>query len=168
MRRIDGAENVEDNDVPGRLELTLILDERAVRQAGTNPGTVARLLRLHMDGEIVGFTRHAGEKVELRVRGPRRVVQDINTVLDDPIVLPGGGTTTFLALTDTSVGRSSGTIRRYNYRRSITVEADLNALLVNTLAANNIINSEWQKIRIKYPTTDLDFSRRLRRYSGEP
>ena len=117
VRRIDGAENVEDNDVPGRLELTLNLDERAVRQAGTNPGTVARLLRLHMDGEIVGFTRHEGEKVELRVRGPRRVVQDINTVLDDPIVLPGGGTTNFLALTDTSVGRSSGTIRRYNYRR---------------------------------------------------
>jgi multidrug efflux pump subunit AcrB len=158
VRRIDGAENVEDNDVPGRLELTLNLDERAVRQAGTNPGTVARLLRLHMDGEIVGFTRHEGEKVELRVRGPRRVVQDINTVLDDPIVLPGGGTTNFLALTDTSVGRSSGTIRRYNYRRSITVEADLNALLVNTLAANNIINSEWQKIRSQYPATDLDFS----------
>lgn len=158
VRRIDGAENVEDNDVPGRLELTLNLDERAVRQAGTNPGTIARLLRLHMDGEIVGFTRHGGEKVELRVRGPRRVVQDISTVLDDPFVLPSGATTTFRALTDTSVGRSSGTIRRYNYRRSITVAADLNSLLVNTLVANNFIKSEWQKIRSQYPTTDLDFS----------
>jgi multidrug efflux pump subunit AcrB len=155
---IDGAENVEDNDVPGRLELTLNLDERAVRQAGTDPGTVARLMRLHMDGEIVAFTRHAGEKVELRVRGPRRVVQDINTVLDDPIVLPSGATTTFGALTETSVGRSSGTIRRYNYRRSITVEADLNALLANTVVANNIIRSEWERIRWRYPKTDLDFS----------
>ena len=155
---IDGADNVEDNDVPGRLELTLNLDERAVRQAGTNPGTVARLMRLHMDGEIVAFTRHGGEKVELRIRGPRRVVQDINTVLNDPIVLPSGGTTTFRALTETSVGRSSGTIRRYNYRRSITVEADLNAMLINTVAANNIIKSEWEKIRTQYPLTDLDFS----------
>ena len=158
VKQIDGAANVEDNDVPGRLELTLNLDERAVRQAGTNPGAVARLLRLHMDGEIVAFTRHEGEKVELRVRGPRRVVQDINTILDDPIVLPSGATTTFRALTDTSVGRSSGTIRRYNYRRAITVEADLNALLVNTVAANNIIKAEWDKIRTQYPMTDLDFS----------
>jgi len=155
---IEGSDNVEDNDVPGRPELTLNLDERAVRQAGTNPGAVARLLRLHMDGEIVAFTRHEGEKVELRVRGPRRVLQDINTVLDDPIVLPGGATTTFRALTDTTIGHSSGTIRRYNYRRSITVEADLNALLVNTVAANNIIKEEWEKIRSQFPATDLDFS----------
>jgi multidrug efflux pump subunit AcrB len=158
VSRIEGSENVEDNDVAGRLELTLNLDERAVRQAGTDPGTVARLLRLHMDGEIVAFTRHEGEKVELRVRGPRRVVQDVNTVLDDPIVLPGGATTTFRALTDTSVGRGSGTIRRYNYRRSITVEADLDALLVNTVTANNIIRDEWAKTRSRFPMTDLDFS----------
>ncbi len=158
VSRIDGAENVEDNDVSGRSELTLNLDERAVRQAGTSPGAIARLLRLHMDGEIVAFTRDQGEKVELRVRGPRRVVQDINTILNDPIVLPSGATTTFRALTDTSVGRSSGTIRRYNYRRSITVEADLNTLLVNTVVANNMIKGEWQKIRAQFPTTDLDFS----------
>ena len=158
VSRIDGVENVEDNDVAGRSELTLNLDERAVRQAGTSPGAVARLMRLHMDGEIVAFTRHEGEKVDLRVRGPRRVVQDINTVLNDPIFLPGGATTTFRALTDTSIGRSSGTIRRYNYRRSITVEADLNALLVNTVVANNLIKDEWEGIRGQFPTTDLDFS----------
>ena len=158
VSRIEGAENVEDNDVAGRSELTLHLDERAVRQAGTSPGAVARLMRLHMDGEIVAFTRHEGEKVELRVRGPRRVLQDINTVLNDPIVLPSGATTTFRALTDTSVGRSSGTIRRYNYRRSITVEADLNALLVNTVVANNFVRDEWQEIRERFPATDLDFS----------
>jgi multidrug efflux pump subunit AcrB len=158
VQQINGAENVEDNDVDGRLELTLNLDERAVRQAGTSPGLVARLLRLHMDGEIVAFTRDEGEKVELRVRGPRRVVQDINTILDDPIVLPNGSTTTFRALTNTSVSRSSGTIRRYNYRRSITVEADLDAQLINTVIANNIIQNEWLKIRPQFPMTDLDFS----------
>ena len=158
VQQINGAENVEDNDIDGRLELTLNLDERAVRQAGTTPGLVARLLRLHMDGEIVAFTRDEGEKVELRVRGPRRVVQDINSILDDPIVLPSGSTTTFRALTNTSVSRSSGTIRRYNYRRSITVEADLDAQLINTVIANNIIQNEWLEIRSQFPMTDLDFS----------
>jgi multidrug efflux pump subunit AcrB len=155
---IEGSENVQDNDVPGRFELTLDLDERAVRQAGLSPGTVGRLLRLHMDGEIVAFTRDEGEKVELRVRGPRRVVQDVQNVLDDPIVLPQGGTTTFRALTDTRVGKSSGTVRHYNYRRSITVEADLDNLVTNTITANNIISDEWQKIQDQFPSTDLDFS----------
>ena len=158
VRNIDGSENVQDNDVPGRLELTLDLDERAVRQAGMNPGSVARLLRLHMDGEIVAFTRDEGEKIELRVRGPRRILQDINRVLDDPIALPQGGTTTFRALTNTRIAQSSGTVRHYGYRRSISVEADLDAMTVNTVAANKHIMAEWDKIRNQFPSTDLDFS----------
>lgn len=158
VRKIPGSKNVVDNDVPGRPELTLDLDERAVRQAGLTPGTVARLIRLHMDGEIVAFTRDEGEKVELRVRGPRRVVQDIGHVLDDPVVLPHGGTTTFRALAETRVSKSSGTIRHYNYRRAITVEADLDTLLVNTVAANRTIMAEWDRIRTRFPTIDLDLS----------
>ncbi len=158
VQGIDGAENIQDNDMPGRFELTLDLDERAVRQAGLSPGIVARLLRLHMDGEIVAFTRDEGEKVELRVRGPRRVVPDINNVLDDPIVLPQGGTTTFRALSKTRVSQSSGTVRHYNYRRAITVEADLDSLLTNTITANKTIMAEWHKIRSDFPSTDLDFS----------
>ena len=155
---IEGAENVVDNDVPGRYELTLALDYRAVREAGLSPGAVARLMRLHLDGEIIAFTRSAGEKVELRVRGPRRMINDVSVVLDDPLLLPNGGTTTFKALTNATVGRSSGTIKHYNYRRSITVDADLGPESLNTIAANQYIMSEWAKIQSDYPGVDLDFT----------
>jgi len=158
VQDIDGAENVLDNDVPGRYELTLTLDYRAIREAGLSPGSVARLMRLHLDGEVIAFTRSEGEKVELRVRGPRRVVNDVSIVLDDPIVLPGGGTTTFRALTRSSVGRSSGTIKHYNYRRSIGVEADLGEESPNTVAANKHIMREWAKIQADFAGVDLDFS----------
>ena len=158
VQNIDGSSNVLDNDVPGRNELTVDLDERAIRQAGLSPGKVSRLMRLHMDGEIVAFTRDEGEKVELRVRGPRRVLQDIGDILDDPVAVAQGGTTTFRALTNTRIGRSSGTIRHYNYRRSITVEADLDPLKINTVAANRLIEEEWEKIQAEYPETNLDFS----------
>lgn len=158
VRNIDGSTNVLDNDVPGRFELTIDLDERAIRQAGLSPGAVSRLMRLHVEGEIVAFTRDEGEKVELRVRGPRRVLQDIGDVMDDPVALPQGGTTTFRALTTTEIGRSAGTIRHYNYRRSITIEADLDPLKINTVAANNFIAAEWMKIQSEHPDANLDFS----------
>ncbi len=158
VQNIDGSANVLDNDVPGRYELTLDLDERAIRQAGLSPGAVSRLMRLHVEGEIVAFTRDEGEKVELRVRGPRRILQDIGDVLDDPIALPQGGTTTFRALTTTEIGRSAGTIRHYNYRRSITIEADLDPLKINTVVANNLIAAEWAKIQFGHPEANLDFS----------
>ncbi len=157
VESIEGSNNVADNDVPGRYELTLDLDENAIREAGLTPGTVARLVRLHLDGEIIAFTRSGGEKVELRVRGPRRTVSDVRAILDDPVSLPGGGTTSLAALSTTSSSRSSGTVRHYQYRRSITVEADLTAETINTVAANNFIRDEWAKIRNDYPTSDLEF-----------
>lgn len=158
VRNINGSSNVVDNDVPGRYELTLDLDDRAIRQAGLTQGAISRLMRLHVEGEIVAFTRDEGEKVELRVRGPRRILQDVSDILDDPIALPHGGTTTFRALTTARISRSSGTIRHYNYRRSITVEADLDPLKINTVDGNKIIVDEWAKTRSRFPETDLDFS----------
>jgi multidrug efflux pump subunit AcrB len=155
---IEGSANVIDNDVPGRYELTLKPDDRAIRQAGLSPGEVLRLLRLHLDGEIVAFTRDAGEKVELRVRGPRRSVQDIGEVLEDPVALPAGGTTTLSALTSGGIGRGSGTIRHYNFRRSITVEADLDEKAMNQIAANNLVIAEWEKVRGEHQNIALDFS----------
>jgi multidrug efflux pump subunit AcrB len=155
---IEGSENVADDDVAGRYELTLELDNRAVREAGLNPGVVARLFRLHVDGEIIAFTRDKGEKVELRVRGPRRVLSDINSVLDDPVTLSDGSTTSFRALSNSSTGRSSGTIKHYNYRRTISVEADLSEGAPDTITANNYIRDQWQEQRSEFPGVNLDFS----------
>ena len=155
---IEGAENVVDDDVPGRYELTLDLDYRAIREAGLSPGTVARMLRLHVDGEIIAFTRDQGEKLELRVKGPERRLSDIDAVLDDPILLPGGGTTTFAALTTQSVSQNSGSIKHYNYRRSIKVQGDLTETSPNTIAAVDYIREEWAKVASLHPDIVIDFS----------
>jgi len=161
VRDIPGTTNVRDNDVPGRAELVLKLDYKAVRRAGLSPGQVARLLRLHMDGEVVAFFRDQGEKVELRVRGLDRDRQDIRSLLNDPIALPGGGITTFGALSNEGFQRGSGTINHYNYRRSITVEADIDPAVTDTVAANRTLIQEWEKIQSQYPGTDIDQSGEL-------
>ena len=155
---IDGSENIIDQDVPGRFELTVDLDYRAIRDAGLSPGEVSRLFRLHVDGEVIAFTRDQGEKIELRVRGPRRELDGVESILDDPVALPGGGSTTFRALTSSRVSQSSGTIKHFDFRRSITVKADLAADTTDTVSANNLIAERWQEVRADYPNIDLDFS----------
>jgi len=155
---IEGAENIVDDDVPGRYELTLDLDYRAIREAGLSPGDVARMLRLHVDGEIIAFTRDQGEKLELRVRGPERRLSDIDAILDDPLLLRDGSTTTFAALTTQTVNQNSGSIKHYNYRRSIQVQADLTENSPNTVAAVNYIRNEWTEAGAQHPNIDLDFS----------
>ncbi len=171
VRAIPGTRDVVDDDVPGRPQLVLTLDREALAAAGLDAARVARLVRLHVDGEIVAQTRELGEKIELRVRALRpsaggrdgAVGADIHDLLDDPVALDGGGgrhtTLGALARAETRVG--SGAIKHYNLMRAITVEADLDKALTDTLAANEIIRAEWAKIAARFPGADLDFSGEL-------
>ncbi len=159
--RVVGARDVTDNDVPGRSELVLSLNHQNIRRLGLDPGTVSRLLRLHLDGEIVALMRDEGEKVELRVRAHKRNLQAIDEIMDDPVALPGGEQTTFANLFHMSTDKGRSTIRHYNLRRAITIEAEINAELTNTTKINADIVAAWEQVKNQYPNTDLDFSGEL-------
>ncbi len=161
VRTIAGTKDVTDDDVPGRPQLVLTVDRDAIRATGLDPGLVARLVRLHVDGEIVTQMRDQGEKLEVRVRARARESLDVGRMLADPIALPGGGTTTLGAVVRAETRVGKGVIKHYNLRRSITVEADLDRKRIDTLAANEAIKAAWDKAAARYPGTTLDFSGEL-------
>lgn len=167
VRAVPGARDVADDDVAGQPELVLRVDKDAVRAAGLHPAHVARLLRLHADGEIVAVMRDGGEKIEVRVRaahggpGSRRVGQDVLRLLDVPVRLPAGGTTSLGTLVRAETQIGTGAIKHYNLRRAITVEADLDKAVTDTVAANAAIRSAWAQLAPRFPATDIDFSGEL-------
>ena len=161
VRRVPGTKDVVDDDFAGTPQLVLKLDPAAVRASGLEPGLVGRLVRLHVDGEIVTETRDRGEKVDVRVRAQPRAAPDILRVLDDPVALPSGTATTLASLVDAETARGKGVIRHYNLRRSITIEADIERELTDTVAANQAIREAWEKVKHRYPATSLDFSGEL-------
>ena len=161
VRAVPGTKDVTDDDVPGRPQLVLTLDRDAIRATGLEPGLVARLARLHVDGEIVTQMRSEGEKLEVRVLAKEHQAADVGRVLGDPVALPGGGTTTLGALVHAETQRGKGVIKHYNLRRSIAVEADLDRQRIDTVAANNAIRAAWDKVHARYPNTTLDFSGEL-------
>ncbi|MBI3147687.1 MAG: efflux RND transporter permease subunit [Betaproteobacteria bacterium] len=161
VRKVKGTRDVVDDDVPGRPELVLTLDRDAVRSAGLNPAQLARHLRLLVDGEVVANMRDRGEKLELRVRARPTNTPDITALLDTPLALPGGGSTTLGALTRYETQAGKGIIKHYNLRRAITVEADLDRELNDAVRANEEIKREWKTLQARFPNTDLDFSGEL-------
>ena len=158
VRGFPGASNITDDRSPGRNELSLEVDVDAARKAGLEPGMVARLIRLHLDGEIIADLRDAGEKLELRVRGLRQSDHDVRAILNDPITLPSGRSMPLGNLVRASERRSAGIIHHWNLRRSISIEADLDSDQISTDLANRRLVEEWQNIRTQHPNADLDFS----------
>ena len=167
VRRIPGATDVKDDNLPGRDQLQITLDNDAVRNAGLNAAQVARLVRLAVDGEVVAFTRDGGDKVELRVRSDQALLEggalrvDPDSLLDEPIALPDGSVTRLGALVQAEAVPGRGFIRHYNLRRTTTVEANLDKDVTDTKVANDFIKAEWENIRLRHPGIDLDFSGEL-------
>jgi multidrug efflux pump subunit AcrB len=167
VARIPGATDVQDDQQPGRPQLRLSMDRSALAEAGMSAAQVSRLVRLAIDGEVVAFTRDEGDKIELRVRSDRALRSgearplDPMALLDEPVMLPSGHITRLGALVQAEVEPGRGVIRHYNLRRTTTVEANLDKDITDTVAANNFIKAEWEKVRTRYPGVDLDFSGEL-------
>ena len=158
---IPGTRDISDDRVPGRSELVLSLDRQALSRAGLTPAAVNRLLRLHVDGEVVAFTREGGDRYELRVQAERDRRLDPAAVLDDPVALPDGQVGYLGGLVTARTGEAPGVIRHYNLRRTITVEGDIDRSVTNTVEVNRRIREAWDGIRAEFPGTDLDFTGEL-------
>jgi multidrug efflux pump subunit AcrB len=160
-RALPGARDVTDDDVPGRPELLLSLDRSAVAAAGLDAAQIARMLRLSVDGEVVSVLRSQGDRIEVRVQGRQAERDDIAALLQQPVALPGGGTTTLASLTLAQTRQSRGIIRHYNLRRTITVEGDLDKEVLDTVQANRRLTAGWEQVRGQFPNVDIDLAGEL-------
>jgi multidrug efflux pump subunit AcrB len=161
MAGIEGVKDIEDDASRGRSELVLELNPDAIHRAGLNPLEVNRTLQLLVDGLVVAEMRDAGEKLEVRVMADERARLDIGELLDFRLPLADGGSIALAELVHATRQQGLGNIRHYNFRRAITVEADLDDAVVDTVTANQRILAAWQAQQARFPDIDLDFSGEL-------
>lgn len=153
--------DITDDDSQGRMELVTRVNQDAARRAGISPMEVTRTLRLLIDGEIVAKMQDQGEELEVRVQARPQILHSIKQPGNYTLPLPDGGRIALNELIETESRPSLGNIRHYNFRRTITVEADLDKKQTDTITANSLILEQWDKIRHRYPSIDLDFSGEL-------
>lgn len=122
---------------------------------------LARNLRLLVDGEIVASMQDKGEELEVRVRAFPATMESINNILNTAISLPGGGEVPLSELLEPESRSGMGSIRHYNFRRAITVEAELDPKIMDTVAANRLIQARWQELAQNHPSINLDFTGEL-------
>ena len=143
-------------------ELTLVPDHDALRRSGIDPGLAGRVARIVADGEVVASLQDRGEKVEVRVRvAPPEGQADVTALLRQTLPLPGGGEVMLGELLRHSTTAAPVSIRHYNFRRTITVEADLDKTLMDTREANARIQAHWDTVRTRHQGVDLDFTGEL-------
>ena len=158
LNRLTGVLDVQDDDTKGRMELKLRLNPDAIVRAGLKPADVIRVIGLYADGEVVASMQHRGEKLEVRVKAEPRSLMDTQSFLDHPVGLPDGSEIALGKLVDHDVERTVSNIRHYDFRRAITVEADIDSTQIDTVRANQAIEDFWEAQGGKFPGVDIDLT----------
>ncbi len=186
LQGIKGIKDISDDASRGRMELTLKMDHDAIRRAGINPIELTRTLRLLVDGEVVAEMQDKGEKLQIRVKADSADSNNIGDLLKFRMPTPNGSSIPLNQLMTQERGVSLGNIRHYNFRRAITLEADIEkpkgkedfmacrlrpALFgderdysqceLDTVTANKLMLDGWEKYRKDFPSIDLDFTGQL-------
>ncbi len=146
---------------PGNPELVIRYNGEALKRTGVNPTLLSRSIKAYIDGEIVTDFQSEGEEIKLRVVAKDNDWSDVQELLRQTLSLGDGKSIAIGELVYPEHGYGQQNIRHYNFRRAITLEADIDKEAIDTVAANKLIQDEWQSIQSEYPSIDLDFSGEL-------
>ncbi|NEX22909.1 efflux RND transporter permease subunit [Thiorhodococcus mannitoliphagus] len=158
LNTTDGVIDIADDDTLGRMELKLHLNPDAIVRAGLSPADVVRIVRLYADGEVVASMQNQGERLVVRVRTQPRAMLDTQSFLDYPVGLPDGSEIALGNLVDSESGHTISNIRHFDFRRAITIEADIDSARTDTITATKAIEAFWAKNAARFPGIALDLS----------
>lgn len=159
LKSMTEVRDIKVDENKGSMEMSFMLNVDAARRAGLNPDSMSRTMRLLVDGEIVANVQDSGERVDVRLQSDQAVWTNIDEFMRQTVSLPNnGGEIPLAELLEMDIKQGIGKLQHYKFRRSLTVEADLDKTKMNTLEANKIIQKKWARIANKFPNATLDFT----------
>ena len=161
LQNTAGVKDVIDDAQDGRLALQLTLNPDQVARSGLVPADIARNIRILVDGEIVESVQDQGETVDIRVVAAEGQFSSPTQLLGVQLPTATGDMISLSELVNADRSPALGTIRHYNFRRTITVEADIDSEITDTVTANQAVMEAWAQRQASYPNVNLDFSGEL-------
>jgi len=156
--------DVSDDDSKGRFGLQLTLNNDAINRFGVTPSDVQRAVKMLIDGEIVSYVQHAGDRIALRVKSSASDInqfEHIDELLQLTVPTPSGTHIELRDLVHSKTVQVKGNLRHYNFKRAITLESDIDKDVIDTVEANDLIKTYWETIASEHPNVSLDFSGEL-------
>ncbi|MBV1910094.1 MAG: efflux RND transporter permease subunit [Kangiellaceae bacterium] len=156
--------DIADDDSKGRFGLTLKLNTDVINRSGIAPDDVYRTIKMLIDGEVVSYLQNEGERIAIRLKSSASVANDfdnIDAVLGLSIPSPSGEYLPLSELVHATVEQVKGNFRHYNFKRTITLEANIDKDKTDTIAANQKLIDYWETIAADHPNVSLDFSGEL-------
>ena len=130
---VPGVSGIEDDMPYGQEQFIVRLTPQASAM-GLTVSDVGEQLRAAYDGRVAQIFQHEGEEIEVRVVLPDRERNDIASLDNLAVALPGGGVMPLLTAVDIDTRRGFDILRHENGRLAVKVSADVDPAVTNTNA----------------------------------
>ena len=140
LATVAGVSGIED-DMPFGQEQFIVRLTPQASALGLTVSDVGEQLRAAYDGRIAQIFQHEGEEIEVRAVLPDRERNDIASLENLAVALPGGGVMPLLTAVDIETRRGFDILQRSNGRLAVRVSADVDAAVTNTNAVIADLNA---------------------------
>ena len=133
LATVPGVSGIEDDMPYGQEQLIVRLTPQA-SALGLTVSEVGAQLRAAYDGRLAQIFQHEGEEIEVRVVLPDSERNDIASLGNFAVALPGGGAMPLLSAVDIETRRGFDILRHENGRLAVRIAADVDPAVTNSNA----------------------------------
>ena len=130
---VPGVSGIED-DMPFGQEQFIVRLTPQASALGLTASDVGEQLRAAYDGRVAQIFQHQGEEIEVRVVLPDDERNDVASLDNLAVALPGGGVMPLLTAVDIETRRGFDILRHENGRLAVKVSADVDPAVTNANA----------------------------------
>ena len=157
LSEIDGVFDIDDNFLPGKDEIRLVIDEELASQAGISVIQIAQAVNAAFEGTEATSIRRPEEEVQVRVRFADDFRNNLNS-LNQIYVLNRQGNFIPVARMARFVNANGITaINHLDGRRLLTVTANIDTEKITSAEAARVLATEHADIPGRYPGYQVYF-----------
>jgi multidrug efflux pump subunit AcrB len=159
LAEVPGVYDIHDSLEGRKAEYVVAVDEAKAGPAGVHRTRVAEHVFFALEGGEATRIRRGTTEVKVRVKLPEVLPQEQGlAVLEDLLVADGTQRVTQLkGLVAFQRREGLPQIEHFNFRRSITVTADVDERQITGFGASRILETAFAELRPRYPGYDLTF-----------
>ncbi len=156
LATFEGVYDIDDNDRKGKRELLFYLNKRG-KDIGITNKLLGSELRWFYEGLKASKVRVGDEDVDIKIRLQRKYRENLGELRDLKLYNLKGNFTDLYHISNIKEKEGIQTIVRTDYRRAITVTADVNPDYNNAQKICNYISRDFKWVNRKYPDVKIRF-----------
>ncbi len=152
---IEGVYDVSSDDVLGKPELTVKVDEDRAALYGLSAAAVARAVRIVFEGEKVSDVRQGNETLDVMVRYADDFSDRPQRLDEIRLLSRTAGWVPLSSVAEVSLSQGAAAVIRKDRKRSILISSAVNKDVITSTEANRLVKETFADVPGRFPGYEL-------------